>query len=283
MLRRTWLKVTGLSVGFSSYGACRVEAAPRVQSDQQRETPSRAQVVLTAADDPWTGEVAGRLKDRWRVAGILWEPLRAKMGSSSQDFPAVRVDPDRREDLQKALSGAEVVVHVIPERQDQLWEDRVEEASRLTYQLLQAALDGGVRAVVLVSSLKMMEVYEQDFLVDEEWQPAARGPEFALPEYLAEFVCREFAREKLLKILVMRLGRIMDGFPPLDEARRLAWVVREDALKALESAVELLLGPRRENLPWWNCVHIAGASPPGRFPVRRAERLLGYRPSPYPR
>ncbi len=282
MLRRTWLKVTGLSAGLSSYSISQVGATLQLQVGEASDRPHLAPVILTAADDPWMEQVARRLKARWPVGAIFWEPLRAKMGSVPKDLLAVQVEPDRREDLQKTLSGAEVIVHFIPQREDQRAEDRVEEASRLTYQLLQGATGAGVKSIVLVSSLKMMEPYGEEFLVDEDWQPAARGPEFALPEYLAEFVCREFAREKLLKVLVLRLGQIVDKFPPLEEARRLAWVLREDGLKALESAVELLLGPRRENLPWWNVLHVGGASPPSRFPVRRAERLLGYRPTPYP-
>jgi len=282
MLRRTWFKVTGLSVGLSSYPISQVRATLQHQVGEASDKPYLAPVILTAADDPWVREVAQRLKVRWSMGAIFWEPLRAKMGSIPEDLPAVQVVPDRREDLQKTLSGAEVIVHFIPQREDQTAEDRVEEASRLTYQLLQGAVAAGVKAAVLMSSLKMMEPYQEDFLVDEDWQPAARGPEFALPEYLAEFVCREFAREKLLKVLVLRLGQIVDKFPPLEEARRLAWVLREDALKALEAAVEVVLGPRRENLPWWNVLHVGGASPPSRFAVRRAERLLGYRPTPYP-
>ena len=282
MLRRTWLKVTGLSAGLSSYSISQVGATLQLQVGEASDRPHLAPVILTAADDPWMKQVARRLQTRWPVGAIFWEPLRAKMGSVPKDLLAVQVDPDRREDLQQTLSGAEVIVHFIPQREDQRAEDRVEEASRLTYQLLQGATGAGVKSIVLVSSLKMMEPYGEEFLVDEDWQPAARGPEFALPEYLAEFVCREFAREKLLKVLVLRLGQIVDKFPPLEEARRLAWVLREDGLKALESAVELLLGPRRENLPWWSVLHVGGASPPSRFPVRRAERLLGYRPTPYP-
>jgi hypothetical protein len=244
--------------------------------------PLSEKICITAADDPWAQEIADRLGQRYPLVRVFWPPVGLTIPPAFPAEGVVRVDVDRPEALRQALSGSTLVLHLLPERSGQSVRDWVEEATRRTYQLLQAAAGVGVKACLLLSTLNMLEAYDPDFLVDEDWQPQPDVRGRGLAEYLAEFVCREFAREKLLRVLVVRIGRLQDRFPQGEEARGSAWTLRQDALVGIERAVDLLLGKGAEVLPWWTVVHVAGASPPARFPSRRAQKLLGYQPSPYP-
>lgn len=236
-------------------------------------------LLAAAAIPPWLEEAVGQLQGRLPLEVLRWVPVGGASLPAPQTVSSREVDVDNREELQRLLSGGEVLVMSLPEANVLPAAMRVEEATRRTYQLLQAAVAAGLKACLFVSTLTMFERYDEDFLVDEDWQPQAFDQEHGLAEYLGEFVCREFAREKLLRVLVLRLGRVVDEVPPPAEARRTAWVLRRDAVGAFQLGLAALASQKREKWRWWTCLHIAGKCPPSRFPSLRAERLLGYRPS----
>ncbi|MCS7237673.1 MAG: hypothetical protein NZ899_05305 [Thermoguttaceae bacterium] len=262
----------GLATGSASQPALVIENQPPVEA--------RVRLVFAGSAFPtWIQEAIAQLRGRLAVEVLRWVPVDGGNLAVPEGFPAAPIDVDNRQELQRALALREAVVICVPEVGAIPPAARVEEATRRTYQLLQAAVAAGVKGCLLVSTLRMFELYDEDFLVDEDWRPRAVDDEHGLAEYLAEFVCREFAREKLLRVLVLRVGRVMDRVPPPAEARRLGWVLRADAIEALQRAAEAVASDKRERWRWWTCLHIGGRCPPARFPTTRAQKLIGYRPT----
>ncbi len=278
MQRREFLAQASTWIGSTSVAAAGQVEKPAAELARQVPTTPPRIVIAGAHLSGWLAEAGRQLEDRFPVKMITWTAFGAPLPAEKPDPRCQLVEGDNVEALQKTFAGADVLVLALPELQEQTPQERVEEATRRVYLVLQAAQAAAVKACLLVSSLTMFELYDEDFLVDEDWQPRPLDYAHGLGEYLAELVCREFAREKLLRVLGLRFGRIVDRPPPLPEARRLGWVLRGDAIRALCATTELLAHPKREALPWWACVHIGGKCPPSRFPTVRAERLLGYRP-----
>lgn len=279
MKRREFLLGTGASVGAVSAGTSFQVLKADAAGQAEAQAGACRTVFAGANFGSWPAEVARRQANQLSVEVLTWAPVGAPLQVAETGLPCQVVDGDKPDGFQKALSDREVLVFTLPEESVLTSEARVEEATRRVYHLLQGAVAAGVKSCIVVSTLRMFEPYDADFLVDEDWQPRPLDHDYGLAEYLAEFTCREFARERLLRVLVLRFGRIVDEVPPLAEARRIGWVVREDAIRALNAAVALAAGPKRETLRWWMCLHIGGKCPPSRFPTARAERLLGYRPS----
>jgi len=108
-------------------------------------------------------------------------------------------DRGRSVAIRTLFRSLDAIVHV-PDQSDQsVLPQRIDDCTRVTYSLLQAAVQEGVRQVVYLSSLAMMVGYDEAFQVDEDWPPIP-GDSLGLAEYLGEYVCREFAREGKLSV-----------------------------------------------------------------------------------
>jgi hypothetical protein len=98
----------------------------------------------------------------------------------------------------------------------------------------------------------------------------------ALCYHLGEYVCKEFAREGKVEVVVLRLGEITaNGSPP--ESSSALYV--DDAIQAIEKALTA-------DLSGWNIFHVQSAVPNARFlsgqPLWKADEdppvSLGYTP-----
>ena len=90
----------------------------------------------------------------------------------------------------------------------------LDRAARGTHVLLKAALDAGVRHVVLGSTLALMDAYPDDLEVTEQWRPRPRPRPTELAPYLAELTAREFTRDVQLddppRIVCLRFAEGLD-------------------------------------------------------------------------
>ena len=154
---------------------------------------------------------------------------------------------------------------------------QIDQQTRCTYNLLLAASQANVRRVVYLSTLEMLTAYDADFLVDETWapRPALTGP--SLPKYLGEYTCREFARVTGLEVTVLRLGTLVDANRIRGEIDPM-WLSEQDAVRAVRLALNRASG-MGVNLSKWSVLHISSKSPNARFPIARANRVLGYEPA----
>lgn len=108
-------------------------------------------------------------------------------------------------------SGIDVIVHAVEPLPDEDVSAEIDAATRCTYNLLLAAAEENVSQVILLSTLELMADYPAAYRVGGTWRPLPRTRPPTLSKHLAEQVCREFARERKLRVAVLRLGKASDA------------------------------------------------------------------------
>jgi nucleoside-diphosphate-sugar epimerase len=136
------------------------------------------------------------------------------------------------------LDGTEVVVHAgaITDLHEDLVNDDagiLDWSARGTYVLMDEACKQGVRRVVLVSSLDLLDGYPDSYVIDESWRPQPRPDAASLAPLMAERTCREFSRQRSIESICLRIGKI--GAPE--------GTSEELLLKAVQRAVEMEIEP----------------------------------------
>ncbi len=267
MKRRDFFQQAGVAaVGLPAAWANAGESSPRVEGN-----PTTKRVLLTSAHCDVAHTLAARLRNTYRVS------LTSPVGRDASPLPIVQSPLDYGETTRALVRGIDAIVHVAQPPAGATESERIDYRTRATYNLLRAAVDEGVQAVVYLSSLDLMTGYDADFAVDEEWQPQPVAGSEALSDYLGEFTCREFAREGRLRVSVLRLGKVVRAgevsglWDPL-------WVDEQDVVQAVSLALAALLARPTPTLGSWSVFHILSASPQARFSVARARRMLGYQP-----
>lgn len=144
--------------------------------------------------------------------------------------------------------------------------------TRELYNLLMAATQEGVTRVVYLSTLDLMKAYGPEYIVTERWRPRPTPEPHLLGKHLGEYVCREFAREHKLSVVVLRLGKVVNASETGGQSVDPLWLDQHDLGAAI-------LGALTATLPNWTVLHIQGKQSGALFPVGDAERLIGFAPS----
>ncbi len=182
----------------------------------------------------------------------------------------VRCDLDDEQATARLTRGVGAIIHfgwVNPEEDASQQLDR---QTRQTFNLLCAAGEAGVPRVIYLSSLSLMHGFSEKLRVTERWRPAPTTDPLTLAPYLGEIVCREFARERRLQVVCLRLGEVAweQGF------RVPAWgLYPRDLVHAVDRALVA-------DLPYFSVFHIQSKLPDQRYETGEAERVLGLEPSP---
>ena len=173
--------------------------------------------------------------------------------------------PFGHEEAQNELvKNMDAVVHSLQDSPSIDESERLDQAMRQTYNLLWACVQGGVSRFVFLSSLSSMKAYPENYLVNEKWRPLPTTEIDGLCFHLAEFVCREYGRERGIDVRVLRLGDLdWDGESDADSVLH-----GLDALNGVIRAIEVDLEPGS----WapaskWNVFHLQSGNPskPSRF------------------
>lgn len=199
-------------------------------------------LVVTGADRP-----LGALLCRGLAQGREVAPAGAGMDLRSPEQVAA------------LLQGAQALVHALPydpplgtgiEAEGEV----LDLVARSTYNLVQAACQAGIKRMVLISQLSLLEAHPATYEVGPQWEPRPRPEGLALAPYLAELTCREICRLGRIEVRCLRLGAL-----DAPEGTSAA-----DALKAVEEA---LTQERKEKRGYhWSVHHVASA---GRFAARK--------------
>ena len=156
--------------------------------------------------------------------------------------------------------------------------EHIDNRTRGTYNLLRAAAAQGVRQIVTLSSLCLMTGHDQTFEVDEDWRPPPIVEAGGLSDHLCEFICREFAHEGQLNIIVLRVGNVIQGESLNGTMPDPLQVDPRDVAQAVRRSLALLFTRREADGGYWSVLHIRSKSPRSRFSIRKAARTLGYQP-----
>ncbi len=141
-----------------------------------------------------------------------------------------------------------------------------------TYNLLWAAANAGVKRVVNVSTLRLMEEYEENLVVTEQWrsQPLASDINL-LCAHLVEIICKEFARDRKFEVVNLRIGwPLVDGdVNSLTGDDGTSALCTADLGRAVSAALEADLEP-------WQDIHIQSTVSNQRYRTAKASALLGF-------
>ena len=263
MKRRTFLQQAGILLT----GATTAAAVEGEQPQERSGTPHRRRphVLVTAPETGLGRALADALGAEYRIREAGATRFRDEAGR-----------------LERAIDGVDAIVHVARFAEDVTDSELLDRRARETYDLLTVAAAKGVELVVYLSSLQIMAGYAPGFQVAEDWRPVPTADAEQLAHYLAERVCCEFARERKLRAVVLRLGEVVHGEPARRRSFDPPWVDRADVVQAVRLTLEAHFSRRGAGLHAWNLLHVAADVPGGRFPVTRAKRVLGYRPQSGP-
>ena len=196
-------------------------------------------VAIIGADRPWGALLAAELGADFEVVA-----LGAEETCDLADYR--QVDLLQREALDPALAGVEAIVHAAggdPAGDDE--QAVLDTSARGTYVALTAACAVGIEKAVLLSDLDLMRDYQEEYIVDPQWNALPRTEAGSLAPLMAELVGREIARTGQIEVHCLRLGE-------LD-----AETTADDAVEAVRQA---LTAERRGHD--WLLAHVASS---GRF------------------
>lgn len=276
--RRQFLKAVAAS-GIAS--PCLVQAAARQagsetpaeagRSPAREVAGSRTEVLLTSAETPLGRALADGLGAACR--------LRLTAKSAAPGRAGLLVSGLEADDSTRSLvRGVAGIVHVPGAYAPSDAARAVDECARSTYNLLQVAAQEGVKHVVYLSSLAVVAGYPEEFAIDEDWRPSAQADSPGLAEYLGEVVCREFAREGKIQVVVLRLGKVIQARDTAGQPFDPLWVEQADVVQAVSLALAAQRAQNGPRLGAWAVFHILSGSGRTRYSLEKAKRMLGYRP-----
>ena len=149
----------------------------------------------------------------------------------------------------------------------------LDRATRLAYDLLNAAAESGVGRCVYLSSLRLLAGYGAHHTVTEGWRPLPASDDPALIGcHLGEQIALEFARERRLEVITLRLGYPVVPGPrsALSDAHGDAAICTDDVVAVVSAA---LTAPVSQAC---TVVHAQSPVATARYLMRQATELLGY-------
>jgi len=208
---------------------------------------------------------------------------RGELSIETAGYEFVRADLGHDDATNDLLRGMDVIIHSGQSDQNAGESDRLDVTMRCTYNLIMAAAEEGVSGVVYLSSLRILDKYDENMTVTERWRPVPTTDLSDLCYHMGEFVCREFGRERNANVVCLRLGDLVwDGGERGAVASSALYF--DDAVRAVEKALTFAKrGPmpaRAQALgePGWNIFHIQSSVPNARFMTGAATDKLGYEP-----
>jgi nucleoside-diphosphate-sugar epimerase len=133
----------------------------------------------------------------------------------ASDTPGIiPCDLGHSEETDELVAGVDAVVvpGIESHAGDASW--LIDHHTRRNYNILRACVDANVPHAIYLSTLRLLEAYEERLTVSERWRPLPSDDDEILAIHLGEYVFREFAREEPISTTVMRLGfPLVDGVP----------------------------------------------------------------------
>lgn len=223
-------------------------------------------ILVTNASAQLSQYVATSLSDKHSVR-------LSDRSDVSTDLEFVRSELGHDESTNDLVRGMDAIIHSGEVEPGASVSEQLDVAMRCTYNLLWAASEEKVPTIIFLSSLLIFDRHEWGMVVTERWRPAPSKYAPVLSHHLGEYVCKEFARERKLNVVCLRLGE----FSPA-ENRPDAWnpsslgVYPVDVAQAVEKALAA-------GLSGWNVFHIQSDVPRKRYLTTAAENTLGFAPT----
>ena len=172
------------------------------------------------------------------------------------------------------VSGIDAIIHIGYNAVDSGDpSELIDYHTRCTYNLLTAASEHRRRTIcIYLSTLRLLEDYEENLTVTEKWRslPPSEDP-LLLACHLGEIVCKEFARDSLIDVVTLRLG-----FPLICGDRQAAVDSGESAAVSIEDVITAVEKSLTADIARWQDIHVQSPVPRQRFLMHAAGELLQY-------
>ena len=225
-------------------------------------------ILITSAASRLAQELAASLSKSHQV-----RLTDRRQVSTPHEF--VRSDLGHDPATSDLVRGIDAVIHSGEPNASASVSDRLDAAMRCTYNLLWAAVEEGVPRFVYLSSLRILDKYSDDMAVTERWRPVPTTEPADLCYHLGEHVCREFAREKRISVVCLRLGDL--DWDDKADGISTSTLYPDDAIQAVEKALTVEVTPSWTSAPnTWNVFHIQSSVSGQRYLTKTAQETLGY-------
>ena len=144
--------------------------------------------------------------------------------------------------------------------------------ARRTYNLLWAASNASVKRVVNLSTLRLMDEYEDNLVVTELWRSKPLASDIdLLCAHLVEIICKEYARDRRFEVVNLRLGQplIEGGHDALSDDDGTSAICSDDLGRAVLSALEA-------DVEQWQDIHVQSSVENQRYTTAKAAMVLGF-------
>ena len=192
---------------------------------------------------------------------------------SAGDAAITQCDLGHDDATDELVSGIDAIIHIGYNAVDSGDPSEViDYYSRGTYNLLTAASGAGVARCIYLSTLRLLEDYEENLTVTEKWRslPPAEDP-LLLACHLGEVVCKEFARDSLITVATLRLG-----FPLIYGDRQAAVESGESAAVSIDDVSTAVAEALTADIARWQDIHVQSPVPSQRYLMHAAGELLQY-------
>jgi nucleoside-diphosphate-sugar epimerase len=190
------------------------------------------------------------------------------------------LDPDT---AWKAVRNIDALIHT-GETPKHLPEDELEKeqllldlATRGTHVLLKAAAEAGVKRVIYGSTLEIFSAYPDDVYISELWKPLPTPEIHQMTRYLGELTCREFARDYMVTVTALRLGKLVMKEDVANQQTNLMWLDFRDAAFAFKCALRRDASAEIRWTRRWSLYHICADFDNPKYLINQAASI-GYKP-----
>ena len=186
----------------------------------------------------------------------------------------------------QAVRGVDAILHTgeppshLPDDELACEQELLDLATRGTHVLFKAGVEAGVKRFVYGSTLEIFESYPDDVFISEMWRPQPTPEPFALTRYLGELTAREFAREYLVAVTALRLGKLVIEEEVVGEEADLMWTDVRDAAQAFALALKRDASQQVNFRQRWALHHICANIPNAKYLVSKGGwyELRGFEP-----
>ncbi|MBM3265408.1 MAG: NAD(P)-dependent oxidoreductase [candidate division Zixibacteria bacterium] len=235
-------------------------------------------ILITGAASTLAREIAVALGETHQLR--LMDEVPVEPPEKAEFFQGTLLEQD---DVWRAVRGMHAVLHTgeVPPNlpDDPLARDqrRLDLATRGTHNLFKAGVEAGVKRFVYGSTLDIFRPYSDEVYISEMWKPLPSPDMPEMSRYLGELICREFARDFMVTVTALRLGKMVYEEQVAGQKPDLLWVDYRDACQAFRTALDR---DACDQVWWtrrWTMCHICADIPNPKYLITHAGHL-GYRP-----
>ena len=223
-------------------------------------------ILITQGKSSLAAALAGRLSASHTVR-------LTDVDGSAGDAAITQCDLGHDSATDELVSGIDAIIHIGYNAVDSGDpSELIDYHTRRTYNLLTAASEADVARCVYLSTLRLLEDYEENLTVTEKWRslPPAEDP-LLLACHLGEIVCKEFARDGLITVATLRLG-----FPLICGDRQAAVESGETAAVSIDDIATVVEKAITADIARWQDIHVQSPVPRQRYLMHAASEVLQF-------